>query len=140
MIKKFLRVQPHDKKMDVALLIARLGAGALMLFHGIPKLMQLFAEGEIQFADPIGLGEEVSFMLAVFAEFFCSLLIFFGVATRLAVIPPMITMLVVVFIVHAEDGFNYQELGLHYLLIYLVLLIAGSGKYSLDNWLFRTKR
>lgn len=140
MIKNFLRVQPHDKKIDVALLIARLGVGGLMLFHGIPKLMQLFAEGEIQFGDPIGLGEEVSFMLAVFAEFFCSILIFFGVATRLAVIPPIITMLVAVFVVHAEDGFNYQELGLHYLLMYLVLLIAGSGKYSLDNWLFKPKQ
>jgi putative oxidoreductase len=60
-----------------------------------------------------------------------------GFATRLAVIPLIITMLVVVFYVHADDPFSKQEMGLHYLLTYIMLLIMGSGKYSIDNLLYR---
>jgi putative oxidoreductase len=46
-------------------------------------------------------------------------------------------MLVAAFIIHGGDGFGKQELPLHYILVYLVLLIAGAGKFSLDNWIFR---
>lgn len=130
----------HSKNLDIALLVLRVSIASMMLFHGIPKLMQLFSEGAIQFADPMGLGENVSFMLAIFAEFFCSILIFFGVATRFAVIPPIITMLVAVFIVHFTDGFGRMEIALHYLLVYVVLFIAGSGKYSCDKWLISSNR
>lgn len=133
MIKKLISTTHHPKKLDAALLIARVGIASLMLFHGIPKLLRLFSEGAIQFVDPFGIGENITFLLAIFAEFVCSILIFFGVFTRLAVIAPMITMLTAVFIFHVDDGFGKQELGLHYLLVYLVLLIAGAGKYSVDH-------
>lgn len=139
MIKRLVSVHHKNNNLDWALLIARLGIASLMLFHGIPKLMKLFGEGEIQFGDPIGLGAEFSFMLVVFAEFFCSVLVFIGFATRFAVIPLIITMLVAVFIVHSTDGFGAQELGFHYLLVYLILLILGSGKFSVDSWLSKPK-
>jgi putative oxidoreductase len=140
MIKHLVSTHHKNNNLDWALLIARLGISSLMLFHGIPKLMKLFGEGEIQFGDPIGLGPEVSFMLVVFAEFFCSVLLFFGFATRIVAIPLIITMLVAVFIVHSSDGFGAQELGLHYLLVYVILLILGSGRYSIDGWLSRPKK
>jgi len=37
--------------IDAALFILRVGAAALILTHGIPKLLMLFGDGEIQFAD-----------------------------------------------------------------------------------------
>src|SRR5690606_10514678 len=94
MIKRLLSVHHKNSNLDWTLLIVRIGVSVLMFTHGIPKLMKLFGEGEIQFADPIGLGVEFSFILAIFAEFFCSVLIVIGFATRLATIPIIITMLV----------------------------------------------
>ncbi len=41
-------------------------------------------------------------------------------------------MLVAVLFIHAADPIAVKEPALHYLLVYLVLLFAGSGKYSLD--------
>jgi hypothetical protein len=41
-------------------------------------------------------------------------------------------MLVAVFLVHAADPLSVKEPALKYLLIYVVLLVAGSGKYSID--------
>jgi putative oxidoreductase len=62
-------------------------------------------------------------------------LLILGVATRLAVIPLIITMVIALTSVHANDPFNKQEPALLYLLVYLVLLVAGSGKFSVDGLL-----
>lgn len=121
--------------INVALLIMRIGIALLMFTHGIPKIGKL-AEDPVQFMDFLGLGATVSLCLAVFAEVVCSLFIMLGLGTRLAVIPPAITMLVAVFHVHIADPFAKQEMGLHYLLTYSVLFIMGSGRYSLDHLLF----
>tara|TARA_R110002020_G_scaffold225636_1_gene435687 strand:+ start:974 stop:1414 length:441 start_codon:yes stop_codon:yes gene_type:complete len=127
-------------KVDIALLIFRLGISALMLMHGIPKLTQFFGSDEISFPDPFGIGSIPSLCLAVFAEFVCSVLIILGLGTRLATLPLIATMAVAVFIIHAKDGMERQELGLIYLLAYVVLLLTGSGKYSLDHIILKRKR
>lgn len=122
--------------LHVGLLLLRVGVAALMLTHGIPKLMKVLS-GNFQFGDPLGLGSGVSLVLAVVAEVGCSLLILLGAATRLAVLPIMFTMAVAVLVVHAGDPFGKQELPLLYLLIYTFLLLAGSGKYSVDRLISR---
>ena len=118
--------------IDLGLLIFRIGIGALMLTHGFPKLLDFFVAEEINFADPIGVGVEVTFGLAVFAEFVCSIFIIFGFLTRFAAIPIFLTMAVAAFIVHAPDGFGKQELPLLFMLGFILLAICGGGKYSLD--------
>ena len=122
----------NHRTLDIALFILRVGIALLMLSHGIPKLNTLLAGGEIKFPDPIGVGAVTSLSLAVFAEVFCSVLVLIGLATRLAVVPLMVTMLIAVFVIHAEDGLEKMEAGIHYLLTYLVLLFAGSGRVSFD--------
>ena len=131
-MKKLLRVNNAVAATDMALLVARLGIGALMLTHGIPKMIKLFSGAPVQFPSVMGLSPELSLGLAVFAEVICSVFIVAGFATRLAVIPLIITMLVAAFIFHAPDPFAKQEPSLQYLLVYAVLLFAGSGKYSID--------
>ena len=111
-----------------------------MLTHGVPKLITLFGNEEIAFADPFGLGPGITLALAVFAEFLCSILILVGLATRLAVIPLIITMATAFFFIHASDPFQNKELSIFYMLIYVVLLITGAGKYALDfYWLKKEK-
>lgn len=131
-MKKILSVNKTATTTDVALLVARIGIAVLMLTHGIPKLVMLFSGAPVQFLPLMGMSAEFSLALAVFAEVFCSLFLLAGLATRLAVIPLGITMLVAVFLIHATDPFSVKESALHYLLVYIVLLFAGSGKYSLD--------
>lgn len=138
-MKRLLNTQYQAQTFNFVLFFARVFISALMLVHGLPKFMKLISSEPIQFADPIGVGMETSLFLAVFSEFFCSILIMLGLYTRLASIPLIITMLVAVFQVHLNDPFSKQEMGLHYLLVYFIILIAGAGKYSLDYLLFEKK-
>jgi putative oxidoreductase len=127
------------RNTDIAILLLRLGVSGLMLTHGIPKLMRLFGSDPIQFGDPIGIGVEASLTLTVFSEVICSVLIIIGLGTRLASIPLIVTMAVAFFVVHAADPFQRKELALFYLIVYIVLLLTGSGKYSLDHYLLKRK-
>lgn len=139
-MKKIYSTNLQLPAIDAGLLILRIGVAVLMLTHGTPKLLTLFGSEEIRFADPFGVGEATTLMLAVFAEFLCSILVILGLGTRLAVIPLMATMLSAIFVVHATDAFQVKELPVFYFLVYTVLLITGAGKFSLDYaWLKRNK-
>lgn len=129
MLKRVFNYKPFST--DCALLLLRVATGSLMLTHGWPKLAA-FNERIAKFSDPIGLGSELSFTLTVFAETFCSVLVILGLVTRLALIPLMFTMFVVVFVVHVNDPFGKQELPLLYFFSFLTIFTAGPGKYSLD--------
>ena len=118
---------------DLGLLIVRLLAGGMMLTHGLPKFDRLFGEGPVKFADPFGLGPEISLGLAIFAEVGCSLLVMIGFKTRWATIPLMITMLVAAFYAHAADPFGKKELSLLFFTLFLSILVSGGGKYSVDG-------
>lgn len=137
---KFLRTSYLPQHLNIVLLITRIAVGSFMLTHGIPKLMKFFSTGDVTFSDPLGVGTIPSLMMAIFAEVFCSILVILGLGTRIAVIPLIITMLVAVVLVHASDPFGKKELGLMYLTIYMFLIVVGSGKYSLDEWLLRRQR
>lgn len=131
-MRKIFSVNNNSTATDTALLIARVGIAGLMLTHGIPKLMMLLSGGAVQFPPVMGMSAEVSLGLTIFSEVLCSLLILVGFGTRIAVVPLIITMLVAVFLIHATDPMSKKEPGLQYLLVYLVLLFGGSGKYSID--------
>ncbi|MFT5383537.1 MAG: putative oxidoreductase [Saprospiraceae bacterium] len=132
--------EKNTLRTDIALLILRIAVGGMMLFsHGWGKMMKFFGEGPITFGNPIGIGEEASLVLTVFAELFCSILLIIGLATRWATIPLMITMLVAIFIVHGADPFGKKEFALLYLIPYIVLLLTGAGRVSLDALFNKTK-
>jgi len=117
---------------SIGLLILRLGTAGLLLYgHGWSKLVH-FGERLGTFANPIGLGPEVSFVLVVFAEVVCSLLVIFGLLTRLAVIPLLIFFVVAAFVQHLHDPWPRKEVPILFAIPFLTLLFTGAGRYSLD--------
>ncbi|SDL43035.1 putative oxidoreductase [Catalinimonas alkaloidigena] len=130
-MNKLFASTPSASAVHVGLLLLRLTLGGLVLTHGFPKFTKLLS-GDLGFMDPIGLGAEFSFILVVIAEFLCALLVLIGLGTRLAAIPLIINFTVIFFIVHSADEFGRKELPLLFLLLSLILLITGSGRYSVD--------
>ncbi len=114
------------------MLIARLALGILMMDHGYDKLIH-FSEYSHQFINFLGMGKTLSLALVVFAEFFCSLFLILGLFTRLATIPLIITMCVVIFSINNGKVFMQHESPALYLTGFLVLLIIGPGRISVDS-------
>ena len=79
-----------------------------MIPHGYQKLMN-FASKSSGFPDPFHIGGPISMGLAIFAEFFCAILVLGGLMTRLACIPLIIAMSVAVFVAHDGQVFGEGE-------------------------------
>lgn len=132
-MKNINSTKPNANLVDVLILIIRIFVGLSMLTHGIPKLETLVTSNQIQFMSFLGMGSIFTMVLVVFAEFLCSIFIIIGLFTRIACIPLMFTMLVAFFLVHSADSYVDKELSILYFFIYLVILILGSGKFSIDE-------
>lgn len=112
------------------MLLLRLVFGLIMMRHGWEKLSH-FASKQDKFMNFMGLGSTVSLSLVTFAEFFCSLLLLLGLFTRLATIPLLVTVFVILN-VHHWQFFGEHEIVPCMGAAYFALLLAGPGKYSLD--------
>jgi len=138
-MKRLFHTGANEGYLNIVILIVRLTISALMITHGFPKFKTLLAGGEIQFPDPVYLGPALSLILCVFAEFFCSILIGIGLGTRLASIPLIVNMSVAAFVMHANDPIGDKEMALLYLVFYLLLLVVGGRKFSVDYLITRKK-
>lgn len=128
----------NDPLQGIANLLLRTGVSLSMIYlHGWPKLLE-YLNGGTDFSDPLGVGSELSLLLAIFAEVICSILLVLGAFSRLSVIPLIFTMLVVMFIVNAGQPPIYLEKASIFLMTYIFILLAGSGKYSVDAILQRS--
>jgi putative oxidoreductase len=109
-------------------------ACALMLMHGWNKLSH-FSEKVDKFPDPLHVGHTLSLSLTIFAEFFCTIFVVAGLFTRMALLPLIFCLIVIIFVVSAKNSLEDREGALMYLLVYLATFYIGPGKYSLDHLL-----
>jgi putative oxidoreductase len=124
---------------SLALLLMRVWIGLTMLLnHGLGKLKGFSTLGP-EFADPLGIGSFPSLSLAIFAEVIASILLILGLLTRFGAAILAITMGVAFLVVHKGvlSGARSGELAFIYLACYLTLVIAGPGRFSFDQYLFR---
>jgi len=107
---------------------------SMLVLHGWGKLLGLI-NGTSKFPDILGIGALPALLLAVFGEVICSILVIIGLWTRLAAFCLVVTMAVAFFIAHEAKlkGPGNGELAFVYLAGFLVLLIAGAGKFSADK-------
>jgi putative oxidoreductase len=130
-----------------ATILIRLQAGAVFLSEGIQKFLYPDALGAGRFAkiglpNPDFLGPFVGSF-----EIICGALVLAGFLTRLAAIPLLTIMLVAIATTKAkllaDNGFwsmlHDSRTDWAMLLGAIFLIIKGSGKWSLDNTIFRSK-
>ena len=118
---------------NIALLLLRIVfAGSMLYGHGLSKFYRLI-EGDLSFANPIGIGEAPTLVLAVFSEFLSPLFILVGYKTKIFSFFPAATMFVAAFIVHLSDPFARKEKAILFLIGFSVIMMMGPGKYSIDR-------
>lgn len=117
---------------DVGLLLLRIGGAALIWNYHVVRKLSSFEEELANFPDPIGFGSDVALILALVSEGLCSLLVALGLFTRLASLPIVIAMLMVLRL--ALGGFEGADVQGAYLyaMPYLALVFLGPGRFSID--------
>lgn len=121
----------HGAAFSRLLLGMRILFGVLFLTHGYIKLVEF--ENLLQtFPDLIGIGAEESLVLVIFAEFFCAMAFIAGFLFRLTLLPMIFAMGVAFFLAHGGSIVN-GELALIYLGVFIMMLLTGPGRYSVDN-------
>ncbi len=117
---------------NIGLALLRIVPSLMLMTHGYPKLQKLIS-GNLEFANPLGIGEGPSLFLTVIGEFVAPILLIFGYKTRFAALPALLTMLVAGFVVHGPDPFGKKELALLYATCFATIILLGPGKYSVDR-------
>lgn len=129
---KLLSTKYSATAFNVATLLLRVISGVLMMDHGYGKLIH-FAEYKEKFMNFLGLGQTLTLVLVVFAEFFCALFVVLGLFTRFAVIPIIIGMCVALFKAHNGDVWGDGQMAALYIGAFVTLLLIGPGRFSVDR-------
>jgi putative oxidoreductase len=132
---RFLGLSAIPLDHDLALLVLRITIGVpLFLKHGLEKVTN-FSQMAARFPDPVHIGPVPSLVFALFSDAICSLLILFGLGTRLAALVVVINLAVAFGLVHkfAFFGPHNGEVAFVYLGAALTLVLAGGGRFSLDR-------
>src|ERR1035437_2345969 len=138
MLKRIFAPGNNSGAANFGLLILRLWIGFSMLLNNGVEKLKSFSDTAPNFPDPLGIGHTASLALAVFAEFFVSLFVIFGLVTRWSALVLAIDMGVAFIAIHkgALSGQGSGELAFMYLMGYVTLLLAGPGRFSVDKVLF----
>jgi putative oxidoreductase len=129
---KLLSTKYSASAFNIAMLVLRVGLAAMMLPHGYDKLIH-FGTYQKDFINLFGIGSGTSLGLDIFAELFCSIFLLIGLFTRLATIPLIIAMGVAVYKAHKLQIFGEGEHAAMYIVGFLVILLLGPGKISVDG-------
>ena len=133
-MKKIIQLSFIPVNTDVALLVLRVWLGiGIFLNHGIEKFVN-FSQMQQHFPDPVGIGSTASLLFALIADGICSILIIFGLFTRLAALYAAINLFAAfAFLFKFSLSKPPAEIAFVYLGGCIAILLAGAGKYSIDQ-------
>lgn len=132
------RDSSRENFLSFVILNFRSFCGLMMLPYGYGKIVNYDRYAADFFGDPIGIGDIPSLWLTIFAQTVCPVTLLLGFQARLSAAILAFNMLVAVKY-HFFDPFSTKVLPVLYLGMYLVQLLLGAGKYSLDYLLFDKK-
>lgn len=127
---------------DTLLFVIRLTLGTLFIQSGWGKFQKI--DGVIEYFQRLGIpGAAIQAPFVAGVEFVCGLALFFGLFSALFAIPLVCVMVVAMATARRDDLDSVRSLPevneFLYLLLLLVVMVRGSGKWSVGYWLGRQK-
>lgn len=126
---------PAPLSYNIAMLLFRTAASLeLMVVHGFKKLGVGTAEAE-NIPNPLHLPDAFNNVFAVSANILFPVFILLGFCTRLATLPVLAVTLTGYFVLHWNDAPLVRDTPGIYSLVFLLILVLGPGKYSIDHYI-----
>jgi putative oxidoreductase len=108
----------------------------LIVVHGFKKLGIGVSAAE-QIPNPLHLPETINTLFAISANIFFPFFVIIGFCTRVATLPILAVTLTGYFVLHWNDAALIRDTPFMYSIVYLLILIIGPGKYSIDNYIYK---
>jgi putative oxidoreductase len=134
MLKKLWTTRPFA--LDTGLMILRVACGFFLARHGWGKFIH-YSENAATFPDPLHVTPQVSALLTIFGELFCSAFLILGLFTRIVLVPLIFNMIIIVTVIHGKDPLGDKEHAFLFLFPFITLFLSGPGSISLDRMLKR---
>jgi len=124
---------PGESQVSAFILGFRvLVAFAMIRTHGWKKLTDF--EGTVaHIPDPFGIGGDLSAVVSILANVVFALFVAVGFFTRAAALFILSVTVTGFFVVHWGDPWPVKDVPLMYSVTFLLILLLGPGKYSLDH-------
>ena len=135
MLKRFL--SPWPIWQQTGLTIIRILVGIFITYHGFEvfnkQMMNDYGKWltDMHFPSPLFMA-----YLGKSIEFAAGVLFTIGLFTRIAIIPLIVTMLVITYGMGEGKIFMDNQHPFLFVLLFLVIFFTGPGKFSLDYYLF----
>jgi putative oxidoreductase len=135
-------VTQNSRSTDIALLLLRIMVTTSLFYHhGMDKIPDWELLKTRPYLNPIGIGVVPSLVFALITDTICAFLVLVGFGTRIASFFCLLTLGTVLFLIDHVLTTPYWPVphGGHgemlwvYTAAFLVFLIAGSGRYSLES-------
>ena len=104
--------------------------------HGLKKIVRAGGEAEIV-PNPLGLPPKLNQLIANFSDLVAPVLVAFGFATRLTVLPILAVTLTGYFVVHRKDVLSIRDIPYMYSLSFLFIFLVGAGQFSADFYIYK---
>ncbi|MET0465848.1 MAG: DoxX family protein [Chitinophagaceae bacterium] len=125
-------VYPAATAFHLTMLVFRvLVSVQLMTTHGLKKLGVGVEQAE-NIPNPLGLPGQLNNYFATAANLFFPVLVIVGFLTRVASLPVLAVTMTGYFVLHWHDSLPEKDMPFMYSLSFLLILVLGPGKYSLD--------
>ena len=106
----------------------------LMVVHGFKKIGIHVAEAE-KVPNPLHLPEVINNAFAISANLIFPVLVILGLFTRIAILPILAVTLTGYFVLHWNDALLIKDTPFMYSLSYLLIMVLGPGRYSVDYFI-----
>lgn len=134
-MSRFFSSKLSQGAVHFSLLLLRCTFSYMLFRHGWDKLMH-FSRYAKHFSNPLHIGSQNTLLLVIFAEVFCAFFVFIGLLGRLFSLLIFIEFLVILFCFR-NLGVGNLELAILYGCSFLIVLITGPGRISMDGVLGR---
>lgn len=129
------RIFPNANYFHWCMLLFRVAVSLeLMIVHGLKKIGVGVGMAEVV-PNPLHLPETINQYFAAGANLVAPVLVILGLFTRLAILPILAVTLTGYFVLHLHSPLLVKDVPFMYSIVFLVILVLGPGKYSIDYFI-----
>jgi putative oxidoreductase len=137
---KLTRIYPTVNYFHLTMFLFRVIVSLeLIIVHGLKKTGIGASEAEL-IPNPLHISQHLNEYFVIGVNLIAPVFIIIGLLTRLAIIPVLAVILTGLFVLPWNDALLVNDVPFIYSAVFLLILILGPGKYSIDYFINKSQQ